>query len=102
MTGNETPLVVGIPRDLTCTAVDIYVLTIEWKLIIPHFTGFEPTLESANNVNELTIQPQPSRAGLQYFKCVVTSTTGVRYTKEAEVSLEGTYCTMMYPFWYNY
>ena len=95
MTGNETPLVVGIPRDLTCTAVDINVLTIEWKLIIPQFAGFEPTLESANNVNELTIQPQPSQAGLQHFKCVVTSTTGVSYTKEAEVSLEGTCSTSL-------
>ena len=89
VTGNETPLIVGVPRDLVCTAVGIDVNIIEWRLIIPGFVGFEPLLSSASNVNELTIQPLPSQAGVQSFKCVVISTTGHHYTKEAHVSLQG-------------
>ena len=91
MTGNETPLVVGVPRDLVCTAVGIDVNIIEWRLIVPGFVGFEPLMGSASNVNELAIQPQFSQAGVQSFKCVVISTTGERYTKEAQVSLQGMY-----------
>ena len=95
VTGNETPLIVGVPRDLVCTAVDIDVNIIEWRLIIPGFVGFEPLLISANNVNELTIQPLPSQAGVQSFKCVVISTAGDRYTKEAQVTLQGMHFTII-------
>lgn len=88
MTGNETPFIVGIARDLTCTAVDINVVTIEWKLV---FSGFEPTLLSASNINELTIQPLPFQLGQQMYKCVVTSRSGIIHTNEIMVTVEGMY-----------
>ena len=96
VTGNETPFIVGITRDLTCTAVDILdVIRIEWKLV---FAGFEPTLLSANNVNELTIQPTPFQIGQQMYKCVVTTRSGLRYSEDAMVTVQGkhklnNYCT---------
>ena len=86
MTGNETPFIVGTTRDLTCTADDINVVTIEWKLV---FAGFEPTLLSANNVNELTIQPTPFQIGQQMYKCVVTDISGFRYSEDAMVTVQG-------------
>ena len=84
VTGNETPLVVGIPRDLVCTANNINVASIEWKIVI---AGFEPTL-LASNTDELVIQPQPFQIGMQMYKCVVVSTTGERYTVDAPLDVQ--------------
>ena len=85
MTGNETPFVVGLSRDLTCTANNINVRLIEWKIVI---AGFEPTLLSATNVNELTIQPLPFQIGQQMYKCVVVSTTGETFSADALVEVQ--------------
>jgi hypothetical protein len=86
VTGDETPLVVNIPRDLTCTAVNIDVSRIEWRIVI---AGFEPILSFAENVNELTIQPLPFQSGDQTYKCVVISTSGERYSEDAIITIEG-------------
>ena len=85
VTGNETSLVVGISRDLTCTANNIDVGTIEWKIVI---AGFEPTLRSASSENQLTIQPLPFQIGQQMYKCVVVSTTGERFTADALIEIQ--------------
>lgn len=94
MTGNETSLVVGGLRHLMCSAIDIEVAKIEWKFLI---AGFAPTLLSANNVYELSIQPRPQQPGIQIYRCVVISVTGVQYIKDVQVTVEGMYirlCTM--------
>ena len=85
MTGNETPFVVGLSRDLTCTANNINVRLIEWKIVI---AGFEPTLLSATNVNELTIQPLPFQIDQQMYKGVVVSTTGETFSADALVEVQ--------------
>ena len=86
MTGNETPFVVGVSKDLTCTAFDIDVAKIEWRLL---FAGFDLELRSATGVNELTITPTPSLVGTQMFWCVVISTTGAMYSQDAPIIIKG-------------
>ena len=85
VTGNETPLVVGLSKDLTCTAVDIDVARIEWRFF---FAGFDLELRSATGVNELTITPNPSQVGTQMFRCVVKSTTGAIYSQDAPIIIK--------------
>lgn len=86
VTGDETPLVIGTQRDLTCTATGIIVSTIQWKIVI---AGFEPTLSSGTNVNQLTIQPFPFQTGSQMYKCVVVSTSGQTYSADALLTIQG-------------
>lgn len=86
MTGNETPLVVGLTKDLTCTAVNIDVAKIEWRFF---FAGFDLELRSATGVNELTIQPNPSQVGTQMFGCVVKSKSGAIYSQSAPIVIKG-------------
>ena len=86
MTGNETPFVVGVSKDLTCTAVDIDVARIEWRFL---FAGFDLELRSATGANELTITPTPSQVGTQMFWCVVISTTGAMYSQDAPIIIKG-------------
>ena len=84
--GNETPLVKGVSRDLTCTANNIDVATIEWRIVV---SGFELKILSGASVNELTIQPLPGQIGMQMYKCVVVSTTGEQYTADAPIEIQG-------------
>ena len=86
VTGNETPLIVGFSRDLTCTAVNIDVARIEWRIFL---FGLDITLSSATGVNELIFTPNPQQVGTQMFRCVVKSTTGATYTQDAPVTIIG-------------
>lgn len=86
MTGNETPFEVGVSKALTCTAVGIDVARIEWKFL---YAGFDLELRSATGVNELTITPTPSQVGTQMFWCVVVSTTGAIYSRDAPITIKG-------------
>ena len=86
MTGHEKPLILGLNQDLTCTAVGVDVASIQWQFM---FFGFSVTLLSANHVNELVLNPNPSQVGEQVFQCVVISTTGERYTQEAPFIVKG-------------
>lgn len=84
--GNETPLVKGVSRDLICTANNINVSTIEWRIVV---SGFELKILSGASVNKLTIQPLPGQIGMQMYKCVVVSTTGEQYTADALIEIQG-------------
>ena len=86
VTGNENPLVVGVPHNLTCAAVGINVARIEWRFLI---AGFDLILSAANNVNQHSIQLTPSHVGVQMYRCVVKSTTGVRHMEEVPVTVQG-------------
>lgn len=86
VTGNETPLIVGFSKDLTCTAVNIDVAKIEWRVFL---FGLDLLVGSATGINELTITPNPPQVGTQMFRCIVTSTTGATYTQTAPVTITG-------------
>ena len=60
--------------------------SIQWQFM---FFGFSVTLLSANHVNELVLNPNPSQVGEQLFQCVVISTSGYRYTQETPFTVKG-------------
>lgn len=86
VTGNETPLVLGSSKDLTCTAVNIDVAKIEWRFI---FAGCDLEWHSASGVNKLIIQPNLTKVGAQMFRCVVKSTSGIIYSQDAPIIIKG-------------
>ena len=89
VTGNETPLIVGVQRNLTCTAPDIDVARIEWKLVIPFLPGLEVLVLGADNVDELTLELTPHQIGQQLFKCVVVGTNGEHCSVDIPITTEG-------------
>ena len=89
VTGNETPLIVGVQRDLTCTAPDIDVARIEWKLVIPFLPGLETVVLGANNVDELTLELTPSNTVPQLLKCVVVGTDGEHCSVDVPITIQG-------------
>ena len=90
ITGSEDAIIKGLPHQFTCTAVDVNVERIEWRY---RFFGLYLLLTSANNVNELTLDHNPSSVGMYSFSCVVISTMAERYTVEVPFTVEGKFST---------
>ena len=71
ITGHETPLIVGLPRDITCTwSGETNATKIEWFLV-----GLDAIpIESADNSSSVILSPDPNTSGLDgaMFTCRVT------------------------------
>ena len=89
ITGNETPLVVGAQRDLTCTASNIDVATIEWIYVLQFFPFSEISFADASNVDELILELTPPQTGQYLFKCVVVGTDGQTCSVDVPLTFEG-------------
>jgi len=61
ITGHETPLIVGLPRDITCTwSGETNATKMEWFLV-----GLDAIpIESADNSNSVVLSPDPNTSGL--------------------------------------
>ena len=71
ITGHESPLIVGLPRDITCTwSGETNATKMEWFLV-----GLDAIpIESADNSNSVVLSPDPNTSGLNgaMFTCRVT------------------------------
>ena len=86
ITGNEEPIIRGLPNRFICSATDISVTRIEWQY---RFFGFTLPLDSADNVNQLSLDHIPSSVGTFTFICLVTSSTGEEYEARVTFKVKG-------------
>lgn len=89
ITGHETPLIIGLPRNIICTwSGEINVTKIEWILAgVDDFTA-----HSATNTNTLELFPDDSGLDGAIFLCKVTTTNGNQYEERITVKVKGHYC----------
>lgn len=85
ITGHESPLIVGLPRDITCTwSGKTNATKMQWFLV-----GLDAIpIESADNSTSVVLSPDPNTIGLDgaMFTCTVTTYNGRQY--EATITLE--------------
>ena len=91
ITGNETPLIVGLPRDITCNwSGEANAIKMEWFLV-----GLDAIpIESADNSNSVVVSPDPNTIGLDgaMFTCRVTTNNGNQYEETITLDVKGHSC----------
>lgn len=89
MVGHETPVLVGLSRDITCTS-HLNVTKIEWILV-----GVAETVERREDGEQSLILPlNPTSTGLDgtRFICRVTTAKGKKFEKTITVHVKGKKC----------
>ena len=88
ITGNEVPLIIGLPRDINCTWTGGEDVTkMEWWGV-----GIGDTaLETANNAKLVVLGLEPNSDGLDgaMFTCRATLTNGSQIEETISITLEG-------------
>ena len=88
ITGHETPLIIGLPRDIVCTwSGEENAAKIEWFL-----SGLDAgPIESAINSSSLVLSPDASARGLDgaILICRVTTFGGSQFEESITVEVKG-------------
>ena len=88
ITGNEVPLIIGLPRDINCTWTGAENVTkMEWLVV-----GIgDAVLETANNAKLVVLGLDPDSDGLDgaMFTCRATLTNGSQIEETIAITLEG-------------
>ena len=93
ITGHETPLIVGLPRDITCAwNMQVKITKMEWV-----FTGLDTILkESEDNSTSVVLSLNPNTIGLDgtVFTCRVTTSNESLYEETITLEVKG---DILYP-----
>ena len=84
--GHETPVLVGLSRDITCTS-HLNVTKMEWILVVVA----ETVEEREDGGQSLTLPLRPTNTGLDgtRFTCRVTTATGKVFEKTVTIHIKG-------------
>ena len=93
ITGHETPLIIGLSRELVCTwRGEEDAARMEWYLSLAGLdTG---PIKSETNTSSLVLSPDPNSSGLDgaLFTCRVTTFSGEHFEETITVEVRGHLC----------